>query len=492
MKERIYTALRKKIAENPSDTYLRKQLVLLNQAQISTIHSFCTNLLRENFHKLGLRHDFKVADETRLAALRNQAVNNVLNRRYTEGKTEFLNTVDTFGGKKNDDGLVAVIYDLYFFADSLAKPHEWLEECTNLEERLPQFRSCISEYVKERLLNFAERYTSALDVIYGDPGLEPYITPYETELRGFLDIAGNSADETDMAKKVSAFQFVRTLPRKKKEADPQNAEFVKKPRNYAKKAFSELVTLCSYSDEDINDDILRMKPFLTEICSLTLEFSKEYSNLKREENIVDFSDLEHFAVKLLEENEDVCSELRKKYKQIFIDEYQDTNGVQAFLFEKLSDGSNLFMVGDIKQSIYGFRNSDPKYFLEKYNSFSIEGNSCGTDILLSDNFRSSHGVLSFVNRIFEKLMSEKNGDVDYNDEHRLVYSNRDVKDIENSSEIHIVDCTENDPEGEGPIETAQAEAIFAAQLALAPSQIMPESMATALTMVWAMSFSSPP
>lgn len=459
MKERIYTALRKKIAENPTDSHLKKQLMLLNQAQICTIHSFCINLLRENFNRVGLQHDFKVADEARLAAIKNRAINNVLDANYIAADDAFLNTVDTFGGKKNDDGLVSVINDIYTFSDSLANPEKWLENCTEHTRQIGEFRLLISEYIKERILNFAERYRASLDIIYEDPGLEPYIIPYEAELDAFSEIADSCYDPEVLETALLKFEFVKSLPRKKKEADENSANAVRKHRNYVKKAFPELLELVSYSDEDILDDISKMKPCLDEICRLTCEFSKEYSALKRAENVVDFSDLEHLTVKLLSENEDICFELQKKYSQIFIDEYQDTNGVQAFLFEKLSDGSNLFMVGDVKQSIYGFRNSDPKYFTEKYQSFKKDG-GLGTNILLSENFRSSNGVLAFVNDIFKKLMSIKTGEVDYSDGHALVYANENVKNTDVSAEIHVVDCSADDGE---PVETVQAEAVFVAE-----------------------------
>ena len=217
---------------------------------------------------------------------------------------------------------------------------------------------------------------------------------------------------------------------------------------------------------EIYDEALQMQPCVTVLCRLTMELAEEYSRRKLERNLLDFNDLERYAIRLLEEHADLRERIQGGFDEILVDEYQDTNGVQARLFELLSNGHNLFMVGDVKQSIYGFRNAQPRYFMEKYKAYAFGGGEQGEKILLSHNFRSSAGVLAAVNAIFERMMREEAGGVDYNDEHRLVYGNRSVADWDRPVEIHLLDTAlepdDSLSEEELQLTASQREAVFVA------------------------------
>ena len=463
MKERIYYALQDKIAENPDNSFLREQITLLGQAQISTIHSFCMNLIRENFHLLGIRHDFDIADEVRLSSIKKEALENVIEKYYNNGDMDFFKTVDAFGGKKNDDNQSEIILSIYNFSESLSNPEQWLENCClNLESEdfIQRFKNIIESSIKQILLSVICDYEKAIDVIANDADLNSYYDIYLNEYNLFkemYELSNNNVKDS-----VSAFTFER-LPRKGKNADAESTEFVKKIRDNAKKQFSKVYDLYFYSDEEIRTEINIMLPYIRVVCNLVSDFKKEYSSIKIADNLLDFNDLEHFAINLLENNVEVRDYLKGLYKEILVDEYQDTNGVQAYLFELISNGNNLFMVGDVKQSIYGFRNSNPKFFIEKYNSFNDTYSISGTKINLAKNFRSSNGIINVINGYFEKLMVSDLGGVRYDKSHSLVYGNDKIKDIECPIERYIINTKSTDGDiNDIEIDKIQAEAIFTA------------------------------
>ena len=465
MRERIYSALQKKIEQFPESQFLRQQLVLLGQAQITTVHSFCINLLRENFHRIGIRHDFDIADEIRLSSMKNSAMETVFENHYVQSDVNFLKTVDAFGGKKSDTDLVDIILKLSVFCDSLAYPDRWLEDCCTGGKSISEYRSYVDASLKESLGNIISEYEKAIECIKNDEGILPYLPMYVEEYDGFKKLFENFEDRKIAKNVIDNIVFSR-LGAKKKTAQEDNVAFVKRVRTDANKEFKNIKEMYLYSDEKIVEELKLMNPFVETLCTLTREFREEYQRLKAEENVMDFADLEHYSIRLLDENEDVRTLLKNKYVEILVDEYQDTNAVQAHLFELLSNGNNLFMVGDVKQSIYSFRNSNPAFFVDKYNNFDFDGNNEGTKILLSQNFRSSNGVLGFVNSIFSKIMSTEAGGVDYNEEHALVYGNDTIKDINCSAEVHIIDpvtetSTELD-EDEMMLDKARVESIFVA------------------------------
>lgn len=466
MQERIYTSLRNKIAENPDSTFLKEQLVLLGQAQISTIHSFCMNLLRENFHLLGIRRDFDIADDVKVSVLKNNALNIVLERNYVTADMDFLNTVDAFGGKKNDDNLSEIIMSVYKFTESLPDSAGWLKNnLTKIgsKESIENYKKIIFNSLKEKILSISEEYKTALEIIESDDGLESYEDIYSNEFDFFINL-GSADSLSEFKLNLLSFEFKRLKTKKGSEPDPDKVKKVKNIRTSVKNKLEKVKESAFYTDEEIENEIAVSIPYINTISNLVIEFGEVFSELKLQENLLDFSDLEHFAIKLLEENDDIRLHLQDFYKEILVDEYQDTNGVQAYLFELLSNGKNLFMVGDVKQSIYGFRNSNPEFFIEKYNSYDSEYNTSGTRINLAKNFRSSNAVINIINEYFENLMIDELGGVSYDANHALVYGNNQIKDVDSPVERYIIDMNTSDEENtdENEIDEVQAEAIFVA------------------------------
>lgn len=465
MMERIHIALQKKINEDPDNAYIREQLVLLGQAQISTIHSLCTNIIRENFHLLGIRHDFDIADEAKLAVMKSDALEEVLEKSYISGNVDFLRTVDAFGGKKDDSNLSKIILAVYKFAESLPNPVEWLENCVKNLENADNIKF-FKDTIDSRFCEFertAEEYENALEVISNDPGLQGYYNVFFDEYKILKRISKKEFDD-DFVNCLLNFKAER-LTGKKACADPENTAYVKKIRDIGKGQINDFAQLCGYTDDDIIDEINVMLPYIKTICGLVKEFIDIFSSKKLAENLLDFNDLEHYAIKLLEDNDDLRSYLQGYYKEILVDEYQDTNGVQAYLFELLSNGNNLFMVGDVKQSIYGFRNSNPKFFIDKYNKFSFNYQTSGTKINLAKNFRSGNNLINSVNGYFQKLMINELGGVTYNKDHALEYGNERIKDMENPVERYVINIKPSDNKdivGDIGIDKVRTEAIFVA------------------------------
>ncbi len=446
MKDRIYNALQEKIKENPEDSFIKEQIVLLGQAQISTIHSLCTNLIRENYHLLGIRHDFDIADEVRLSSIKKEAMELVLEERYNGSDKDFYNTVDAFGGKKNDKNLEEIILNIYSFSESLPNPQKWLTDCyMNLDDKsfVEKIKSFVNNSIRKEISDIIKEYDKAIDIIETDAGLINYYDAFVCDYNILSMMLETKTDST--IERARNFEFLG-LGRKKNDADPVNANYVKTVRDGAKSRIPELLNLYCYTDEQIEEEIKLIYPYVKTICSLVTEFKDTFSLMKSAENILDFNDLEHYAIRLLEENEDLREYLKDFYTEILVDEYQDTNGVQAHLFNLLSNGKNLFTVGDVKQSIYGFRNSNPRYFLEKYNLFDYDNSEKGIKINLSKNFRSTNSVISGINCFFEQLMISDVGGVSYNDEHALVYGNEEIKDIDCPIERYVINISKKDNE----------------------------------------------
>ncbi|MEE1043528.1 MAG: UvrD-helicase domain-containing protein, partial [Clostridia bacterium] len=420
--------------------------------------SFCMNLIRENFHLLGIRHDFDIADEVKLYLLKKNALEDVLERKYSSSDIDFFETVDAFGGKKNDDKLSEVILSVYNFAESLPDPIGWLNNVAyffDKDDSYIPYKDIIVKNINQQLTQIKNEYKNALDAISSDSELASYYDIYYNEYNFFVNVLDKGKLD-----KICNLSFER-LPRKGKDADPSTSEYVKNIRDNAKSIIKKIYDLCTYTDVEIIKEIELIKPFIKTICNLVIEFKSEFSANKRKENILDFNDLEHFAIMLLEENSEIREYMKNFYKEILVDEYQDTNGVQAYLFELLSNGKNLFMVGDVKQSIYGFRNSNPKYFIDKYNVFGFDENDQGIKINLAKNFRSSNNIINVVNNYFVKLMIGELGGVTYNEEHSLVYGNDSIKDADNSIERYVIN-TKSDVSDDLEIDKVQAEAIFTA------------------------------
>ncbi len=420
MQIKIREAIKKQLDASPDNTHLAKQLTLFPRATITTVHSFCQTLLRTNFHKVGLGAAFEIGDETQLAILRKQAMEAVLENSYETASPDFEALVGGFGGKRDDSTLSELILDIYWFTQSTAEPSKWLENAKNMfsSEQAAQWTEYIISYIGIELDGMAASYDNAIRVIECGNGFSQYLDCFCAEREAISRLADIKAASWNEIRDGRSQIVFEKLPRKDKDADEEGVSYVQNIRKKVKTQIDKIRAIFSISEYDMEQDNAILGGVIGELCKIVSDFTNEYSALKRGKNLVDFNDLEQFTLKLLR-NDEIKVEIQNRFDEVLVDEYQDTNGVQEAIFRAVSRGNNLFMVGDVKQSIYGFRNAQPQIFTEKAKSFE-QYMDCGRLISLSHNFRSGVGIIDFVTDIFQKFMKIKMGWFDYTSGHALI------------------------------------------------------------------------
>ncbi|NQS75908.1 MAG: helicase-exonuclease AddAB subunit AddA [Peptococcaceae bacterium] len=444
MRERIGRSLAAEIEKNPAAEHLHRQMALFSRAAISTIHSFCQDLLRRYFYRLDLDPSFRVADETECALIRAEAMEELFERRYNADDNHlFTVLVDCYGGKRDDSLLQEMVLSAYNFARSTVDPIGWLQELPaayNLGEDqvFDQLPWC--EILKKSLENELAVIISALEQAIGlalktdGPGV--YLPNLEEEQEIFSSLLQRCTQGISWSELYGLFQgvaFARLPACRKKDADPELVEQVKKLRDRAKE---KAAAICrSYFDtppERICHDLSRLYPLVQELAELTIDFAMAYEGAKRARNVVDFGDLEQYSLQVLSERgpegllpSAVAMNLQERYEEVLVDEYQDINAMQEAILQLVSRPENgipnLFMVGDVKQSIYRFRLADPGLFLQKYMAYSTGLKGRRRRIDLARNFRSRQGLVNAVNFVFRQLMTPSVGEIDYGPDAELVY-----------------------------------------------------------------------
>ena len=436
MKERIGTELEERLEKDPDNLYLRKQIRKIRQADISTIHSFCNHLIRTHYNELAIDPSFRIGEEGELFLLRQQAVEQVLEEAYASGRESFLQFVEAYAPGKNDTVLEEMIEDLYHFSRSFPNADGWFEktgkEATILAgkdgwDTSTAVTLLLSKVQKESLQIQEELYQILGSVTEDSP--EKY-TGLLHEIKEYIDSLTQAKDYNSYYKVLSQ-KSISSFPRAaKKEKEWELYEEVKEFHQKVREQInSQKENVFTAPAEELQREATVIYPLLEEYMALTKRFAEIYFLCKKEKNVYDFDDLEHFALELLVESYDeqgeaqpseTAKELSKKYKMIFVDEYQDTNLVQETILEMLLNKkhNSLFTVGDVKQSIYRFRQARPDLFLRRKDQYISQADA-GVSIELRDNFRSAPGVLTFTNYIFSQLMEKEFGGVDYNEKTAL-------------------------------------------------------------------------
>lgn len=436
MKERIGTELEERLEKDPDNLYLRKQIRKIRQADISTIHSFCNHLIRTHYNELAIDPSFRIGEEGELFLLRQQAVEQVLEEAYASGRESFLQFVEAYAPGKNDTVLEEMIEDLYHFSRSFPNADGWFEK-TGKEAAILAGKDgwdtsaavtlLLSKAQKESLQIQEELYQLLESVTEDSP--EKY-TGLLQEIKEYIDSLTQAKDYNSYYKVLSQ-KSISSFPRaSQKEKEWELYEEVKEFHQKVREQInSQKENEFTTPAEELQREAAVIYPLLEEYMALTKRFAEIYFLCKKEKNVYDFDDLEHFALELLVESYDkqgeaqpseTAKELSKKYKMIFVDEYQDTNLVQETILEMLLNKkhNSLFTVGDVKQSIYRFRQARPDLFLRRKDQYISQADA-GVSIELRDNFRSAPGVLTFTNYIFSQLMEKEFGGVDYNEKTAL-------------------------------------------------------------------------
>lgn len=429
MKEKIHAAIGKKIALNPSDKRLRRQQLMLPFANICTIDSFCIGLVRENFHSLGIAPDFALLDEGKLGLLRNQAVSAVADELYKESSESFVDLCELISDKKDDRKLIDAILKLYDLSQAYPFPEKWLHSLAD-EFNNPSpikespWGKIILSHVEKSVASCISDAEHCIRLLSQEPELEAKYRPAFEDDRAMLErilesLRNDSWDEFSLKAADASFSRMPTAPRG---YAGELKDICKGARDTYKKRFSSVSDYVGISEKEHKDDVERLSPIIAELVNAVIKYGNEFRRLKREENGADFSDTLHLALELLVEPTEngyvktpLALALSENYAEILVDEYQDVNKAQDLIFSALStDESNLFMVGDVKQSIYRFRQAMPEIFLSRRDGMEeYENGNYPAKVTLGKNFRSRKGVTEIVNFIFSSLMSRDAGGLDY-------------------------------------------------------------------------------
>ena len=436
LRGRIAQELSARLAQTPGDRHLRRQAALVYQAQISTVHAFCAALLRESGAALELDPDFRLCDEGEAAVLMAQALGRVMDRQYEElePESDFAQLVDTMSAGRDDSRLMQIVLDVSGRIQSHPDPEGWLREQDRLWELKgvsdageTPWGALLLEDARRQLRHCRARLEQALALCGRDEVLRANYAPSLSESLAGVERALLAAGWDDARRALLAVDFP-AAGRKRGGRDEQAARRVKELRGRAKKQLDKLSARFEDSSAQLLEDMALARPAVRGLTELVRQFQREYGQEKRRRGVLDFSDLEHLALGLLTGADGQPTPLARqwgdRFEEIMVDEYQDTNQVQNAIFTALSGGGRrLFLVGDVKQSIYRFRLADPTIFLEKYRSFrpwdqAAEGEP--RRLLLKRNFRSRPQVLEGVNDLFRDIMSVEFGEMDYTDEQALV------------------------------------------------------------------------
>lgn len=433
MKERIGMGINKALKENPLSRHLYRQSALLNKASIMTLHSFCLDIVKQNFYILGIDPHFRIADETEAELLRLDVLEDLLEKYYTncqEGDA-FSNLIDAYGGQQDDSLLQELIIKLYLFSRSNPWPEHWLKKVVNSFTTTDWFQWLLPS-IKMNLNSARELLSQASNLAASPGGPTPYLANLTQEISMLDDLLGAAQISwNELYHCISGVGFAKLPRMKKDEIDPEIQERVKSYRDKAKEIIKDLQNKYFHrSPQELLIDLENLKPHLQILCQLVSEFNLAYKEVKSKKNLMDFSDLEHFCLQLLMHEESIpekiipselSKKMQEKFVEVLVDEYQDINEVQETILQLVSRNDNLFMVGDVKQSIYRFRLAKPELFQEKYQNFSTGSNSLNSKIDLTKNFRCRREIVEGVNFIFKQIMGVDLGEIPYNEQAQLVY-----------------------------------------------------------------------
>lgn len=425
IKERIANKIAEKLEEANSQR-LKKQLVLLSRASICTIHSFCLDILKNNFHLLNLSPNFKVGDTTEVDILKQKALSDVLDKHYDEDDPDFLRVINSFTTKK-DDAIESIIKDIYDFAQSTADPYKYLDDCLKVYSGDCGVQiSYILDSAYEDAGYACNCYKRAMELCLRDHAFEKPMNIIGEEMEFARALQKLCREDWD-----KAYNFIKdykfAIMRSNKNMDPSIFEEIKLLRENARASLKSIIAdKINLPLDTVKEDLQYMMPCVLKLCELVKEFSETFAQYKSEKDIVDFNDIEHLALRLLTnpQYDEVVKAQRERFEEIYVDEYQDCNGVQEAIFKAVSrenEGTpNMFMVGDMKQCIYRFRNANPQLFKFKSDTYAPYGSQSDYNkIILSKNFRSRGEVLNGINHIFSRIMSESVGELQYTDEEYL-------------------------------------------------------------------------
>lgn len=491
MRQRILEALYEKIDENPENENLQKQIILLNKANISTIHAFCLEVIKNYFYEINISSNFRIGDNQEIELLKQETLEETFEELYEKNDEKFVNLVNMYGGYRDDEDLKELVLKIYKYSQSMPFPEEWIIENVkkfNVQNEIEKdfsktmWGKILVEDFKDEIEDCIAELKKAEEKLKQEEDLQKHYCVIIDDIDKLQTLLKEKNTWDDIYEYLMNFSF-DTWPKAKIENEVK--EYSKNIRDSVKERIKAITKkIFIYSSKEANEDINSMYNMLDSLAMIILKFAEKYQKNKKEKNIIDFNDIEHFALKILVQKDEsgkyqpteIAKLYKNKFEEIAIDEYQDSNLVQEYILTTISKDNNIFMVGDVKQSIYKFRQARPELFLEKYDKYELSTNnekSCEKDtkIQLFQNFRSRKNILDLTNIVFSNIMSKKLGDIDYNENEYLNCSANYEKPEENKKiagkvELDIIDLAEEmeetETEAEEIIEKNEIEAKFVA------------------------------
>lgn len=457
MRERIAKRLYEELEKNPN---MQKQITLLSKANICTLHSFCLKVIRDHFFEVDLDPNFRIGEQTECELLKLEAIDELMEESYEQEDPEFEELVSTYTGNRDDTALREMVLHIHRFIQSTPSPEKWLEEKCEMYhiEGLEDFSKTVwgnllLENFKQEIQAQIEELKLLEEELVDYP---PYLLTIQEDISALKAIGMDHHTWDDLVKQMQLLDFTKLKPCKEIDEDLKDA--VKEAREKMKKNIREYWrdTIFTTSSAEIFSDMNRIYHTLLSLSHFILKFDERFTHKKREKNILDFNDIEHIALKLLTEKEEVQKRYREQFEEILIDEYQDSNLIQEAIIQAISK-NKVFMVGDVKQSIYRFRQARPELFLEKYKRYGEKGSE-DKKILLLKNFRSNQNIIDATNDIFQEIMSEEIGEIDYTEDEFLQFGADYYPVAGDDVEIHLIEKNTEELEDDTIEEKPQLEA----------------------------------
>ena len=444
MKERIKARLKEAFLES-RDPHIEREIAELPNANISTIDAFCKRLIQENYTSLKIEPNFRIGEKNELALLKEDIVEELLEEEYGKKEESFLSFVDRYSTGKQDKGIQEIIVKLYYLAVASPFPEKYLRALS--ENSSSAWKNYLLESIRKRVGEAIEMLTEAIRICTEEGGPSEYLATVEEDYQSLLRVKAGAILRRTI-EEIQAISFSRI-----KNSKAERKEEVKGRRNAVKALIQKWQKNYILIPEEIEEKAeTEGKTLLQEAIRLSLLFYARYQKEKLERNLLDFSDLEHYALKLLYTEKDgelrfstLADELAQEYTEILVDEYQDSNMVQEYLVsalskERFSEG-NVFQVGDVKQSIYRFRMARPELFLRKYYDESYP------KIFLQKNFRSLKGVIDAVNACFFRIMKKELGGIEYDRDSSLFQGREEKEETDSKTELLLLE-KEEEKQGE--------------------------------------------
>ena len=438
MKQRIEAALSEKVSDG--NEFAISQLRNIGNAKISTFHAFALSIIKKYYHAIDLDPSFKTCDENRASYLKNEAMDALFDAEFDKNSPEFIDFLNNYASAKNDNAVRNMIFAVHSFIMTLPDPFVWLDDAVR-EMGIPSMK-----FVDEEILYSISR---AKDLLYSietileengfDKLLQKNTNDFEI-INGFEEAYLKNDYQAICDMLDSKFETFLASKAEKEGGYAEYSDLIKRRRENVKSILKSLRSdFFSKTKEEYAKEINHTAPFAATLKNLVRDFDEIYSSVKRAEGVIDFNDFQHMALKILDD-EDIAADYRKNLSYIFIDEYQDSNYIQEALINRIKRDNNVFMVGDVKQSIYKFLNAEPALILGKYSEFPSDDKQTEKNIKidLSSNFRSKSGVINAVNSIFRNIMEEHYSGMKYDENVALAPGLSYDEKWDKKTTLHIV------------------------------------------------------